>query len=228
MDLFSILTGPVRRMSHVHRYSSFPVHRKENVAEHSWWVAFIAMLIARDLKKSGLMIDIDVVLERAMVHDLDECISGDIIRSFKYRTPGMRREIGYAAEDNMREITAKMAPVGVTVYEAWRRAKEDSLEGDIVGFADMVSVVVYCREERLLGNREVEPLLKEMYEKWFCKYHEHHWLGQYADQLFPTRRFHDAFVAPKLAPLPIPMMHSHSEGPTAEHDWAGGEEVPLG
>lgn len=228
MDLFYILTGPVRRMSHVHRYSSITVHRRENVAEHSWWVMFIAMLIADDLRAQGELVKLDKVVLRALVHDLDECVSGDIIRSFKYRTEAMRLAVHEASDENMREITSKMGSVGGLVFPLWRDSKDDSIEGQIVRFADMASVVFYCREERRQGNLEIEEIMKEMYETWFKEYHNHEVLARYADQLFPNRSWYDAFTSLDLGPtmtMMRPLMRDHSEGPVTAHEWPDGRNA---
>lgn len=238
MDLFSVLIGPVSRMSHVTRYSSFPVHRRENVAEHSWWVCFISYLISEDLNCSWAAdpdddrkINTGVLLSRALVHDLDESLSGDLIRSFKYSDPDLREAVRLAAERNMKELTSKMSPVGAGVLDDWRSAKKDP-EGDIVAFADMVSVVLYCREEYIGGNQQISRALHELYTNWMYKWHDHPWLGVYADQIFPGRRYRDALVYAEPAAVPMsPIQRDASEGPTAvvaREDWRWpGERVPL-
>lgn len=231
MDLFGILIGPVRRMSHVHRYSSFQVHRKENVAEHSWWVAFISYLISMDLIHQGRELNAGLVLGRAIMHDISECVSGDIIRSYKHTNQRIRRAMNDADELNMKEITSKMGGVGDDVYYDWSRAKS-GIEGQIVAFADMVAVVVYCREEYLSGNREIAHVMKEMYETWFFNYHHDDLLKGYADRMFPGRRYQDAFmygdpVGRIMGRSSAPIMKDHSEGQVGEHDFKL-EGEPLG
>ena len=57
INLSELLTGDTRQMSHVIRYSSLPHGRPENVAEHSYYVVFYALLLAKDLEKVGHKID---------------------------------------------------------------------------------------------------------------------------------------------------------------------------
>lgn len=231
MDLFSILNGPMRRMSHVNRYSSIPVHRPENVAEHSWWVTMIAYLIADDLFLQGVNIKMELVLSKALVHDLSECVSGDIIRSYKYSSPEVRKTLGDADRINMQGITSKMGSVGPSVYHDWARAKADGLEGDIVAFADMVGVVIYCREEYLMGNRQIELVLKEMYETWFHKYHEVEHLSQYIDRMFPNGAYTDALqyadIRPRIMPSGDPLTRDHREGAISDTGPGHSARVPL-
>ena len=70
LDIDQLLTGSIHRMSHVNRYSSVPVNRKENVAEHSWFVAFYAYMIGKDLEAHQHEVDFGELLSRALVHDL--------------------------------------------------------------------------------------------------------------------------------------------------------------
>lgn len=180
-------------MSHVSRYSSFPVHHQENVAEHSWWVAYISLLIGEDLRtQRGIVVNVEVLLRRAITHDLSECLSGDIIRSYKHSSRELRAAMADADELNMKELTTKMDGIGAGVYYDWLHAKDDDTEGQIVAFADMVSVVIYCREEYLAGNRHISYVLREMYDRWFHKYHDSELFGKYADQLFPSHGWVDA------------------------------------
>lgn len=238
MNLFDIITGRLSRMSYVNRYSSFPVHRRENVAEHSYWVAMIALLIARDLNTQGNDFDLGVILERALLHDVDECVSGDIIRSFKYSTDELHDAIDDAAEINVRELTSKMGRgVGNELAHAWREAKNVSHAGDIVKFADMAAVAFYCREEHQTGNRAIMPTLKEAYEEWFHVFHNHPLLGQYINQMFPEGRFFDMLREESLPAKKVfdvfkrPIMRDHSEGETladAYDSAAWPERTPLG
>lgn len=193
MNLFDALTGKVSRMAHVTRYSSVAVIRRENVAEHSWWVAFISLIIGTDLNENGHGVDLEKLLTRALLHDLSECVSGDIIRTFKYSTPEIAAAIKAADEVSMQGLAAELGRVGDQIVDHWRNAKDSSLQGDIVSFADMADVVFYCRDEASTGNVGIKPVVQTMYEKWFCKFHNHPYLSQYINQLFPNGFWDDAF-----------------------------------
>ena len=233
MNLFDACSGKTKRMNHVDRYSTFPVLRKENVAEHSWWVAFISLLIAEDLRARGKGADIhiDSLLRRALCHDLSEIISGDIIRSYKHTNPTVKAAMDEADAINMSELVAEYGESQDVILAAYTMAKDKRIEGQIVGFADLACVAFYCRSEWLLGNKEIEPILKDMYESWFYKYHEHDRLYRYADQMFPTRQWHDmlSFRHGELEPAwpgGIPIMPTRTEGAVSDHDWPSGEGTP--
>jgi len=226
MDLFNIITGPVSRMTHVTRYSSFAVNRKENVAEHSWWVALISMLIGEELTGHGHQVNMTRLLSRALVHDLDECVSGDIIRSFKYSSDEVHEAISEASVVNMRRITSQMKEVGPAVYHDWAHSKDDDLEGRIIAFADMAVVAFYCRAEDRSGNRAIRPVLKRMYEEDFSAFHAHPLLGRYMRQMFPNGHFTDILVeydlpARNMFQQVMPLSERHSEGPVSKHEFEG-------
>ena len=48
--------------------------RTESVAEHSWRVSLMAMLLRREFPD----VDIDKVVDMCLIHDLGECFTGDI------------------------------------------------------------------------------------------------------------------------------------------------------
>jgi len=227
MNLWDACTGKVSRMSYVNRFSSFPVNRRENVAEHSWWVAFISFLIYSSLSDRDPIeprIDLGKLLSRAISHDLNECLSGDIIRSYKYSSSRIRKAIEDADVENMNIILEEIGSVDVAL--SWQNAKDIDIEGDIIRFADMAAVVFYLREEQRSGqNYHPLALVKEMYEKWFYTFHDHKFLGQYADSLFPNRDWRDAFRVQTLPNFPI--MENHSEGPTSEWAAVSPEHDPL-
>jgi len=223
MNLFSTLTGPIARMSYVNRYSSFPANRRENVAEHSWWVAFIAYLVGQDLDtRRGISVNFELLLKRALVHDLSECLSGDVIRSYKHSNPDIAREMKAADEQNMEGLCSNLGQIGNSVEGNWLTAKEDDVEGRIVAFADMAAVAFYCREEDRSGNRAIRPVLKEMYETWFHVFHDDELFAPYIDQMFPTKRWTDMLREESLpAAKMFPMQPHGAREPVAEHVFEG-------
>lgn len=234
VNIFKIITGRLSRMSYVNRYSSFPVNRRENVAEHSYWVAVIAHIIALELIEQGERVSVEHVLKYALWHDVSEVVSGDVIRSYKHSNDAIREAMKDADEDNTYQLIRNQdfGSTALEVLSCWKYAKADTtLEGQIVAFADMAAVAFYCREEDRSGNRAIRGVLKEAYETWFSKYHEHPVLGQFIDQMFPGGRFSEMLREECLpAQLMFPMSATHSEGPTAQYDSAGwpSREVPLG
>ena len=62
------------RLKNAPRHSWSSTGRRESVAEHSWRVALMAMLMADEFPE----LDIDRVVRMCLVHDIGEAITGDI------------------------------------------------------------------------------------------------------------------------------------------------------
>jgi 5'-deoxynucleotidase YfbR-like HD superfamily hydrolase len=175
MNLRELLMGESRRLSHVKRYSSIPVNRGETVAEHSFYVTYYSLLVAGDLlatlnclnsvKEStlthgyGLSLDWQKLLGSAMLHDISECMTGDIVRQVKHDNEGLHQDFLKLERKVVHFIENK---VEVKFFDLWRVAKDDSLEGRIVAIGDALSVVSYAIEEYLTGNAYLLRVLEEV------------------------------------------------------------------
>ena len=62
------------RLKDTPRHCTTSKRRTESVAEHSWRVSLMAML----LKKEFPDVDVDKVVSMCLIHDLGECFTGDI------------------------------------------------------------------------------------------------------------------------------------------------------
>ena len=162
-----LLTGPLHRVSHVTRYSSQPVILKENVAEHSFYVALYALMVAEYLE--DVSIDIGTLLRRALCHDLDESVTGDFQRKFKYSHPELKETISkYGGKFMCAMLEDYEKVVGDAIYFDWHDAKDDTTEGQIISVADYLAVVAYIIREHRLGNRYIQQLFCECgdYGRW--------------------------------------------------------------
>ena len=69
-------TGPVRQRGSDEESESGPVRRRESVAEHSWRIALMAMLLRGEAEFAD--VDLDKVVRMCLIHDLGESFTGDI------------------------------------------------------------------------------------------------------------------------------------------------------
>ncbi len=157
-------TGDVRRLSHVTRFSSIPVSVLETTAEHSFWVTLFSMMIHRHLGAPDE--HVAEITTHAVLHDLAECVTGDVVRTFKYATP----EIKQAVDDAELILTEKLLPPEVKSLYAW---SEGLAPGEnpqdysdyakaVVKAADWMSLYHYMRREAARGNREIIPFYNRM------------------------------------------------------------------
>ena len=169
--LSELLAGDTRQMSSVIRYSSIPHGRGENVAEHSYYVIFYCLLIAKDMEKDGYKIDYYKLLVSATIHDLDEAITGDVIRTVKYSSKKLRNELENIADVYCRHTLRKLDNGGAEeLYDFWETAKDpSSIEGQILQVCDMLSVIAYCIERIKSGNSYMQTILRGAYDNFLCR-----------------------------------------------------------
>lgn len=156
MNLKELLGGDLNRMRYVTRYSSIFVLHKESVAEHSYYVSLYALIIARELRARGEQVNIESVLMRAIVHDIEECRTGDIFRPFKYANDELKKMIDEQAKKEIEGVFKKLnlstSVVGILEYH-WEEAKGDCIEGCIIAFCDFLSVLSYMLQEINCSNQ---------------------------------------------------------------------------
>lgn len=143
-----------RGIAHIERYSNKPNMFKESVAEHSFYVSYYSLVFGRFLVKKGYKVNFGKLLARAIVHDFEENFTGDLLAPFKHRLD-VGDEINKVARERMLKDD----------YSLWENAKDGSIEGKIISFADKFCVVVKCVEEISSGNKNYLDILKFQIDK---------------------------------------------------------------
>ena len=152
MKLEQILTSSLLQLSKVNRYSGVYLIQPESVSDHTTQVGLIAFTLASYLKHIGEEIDLGRVALYALLHDIDESLTGDIPRNIKYYNSKSIKSFNEIAEDAINRLDAQL---GFTnIHDYWVVAKEDGIEGLIVGISDVLQVVRKIIEEvQFLGNK---------------------------------------------------------------------------
>ncbi len=127
-----------RSLRHIRRFNFHHCNKYETVAEHSFFLSIIAYELAKELDyKRDLILAITTI---AMLHDIEESVTGDIPFLIKRRINNIneieheaRTELGYNA-DNFNEYM-----------------NEDKIQC-VVAFADAYELKLYLEEERRSGN----------------------------------------------------------------------------
>ena len=151
-----------RRLAQIKRYHATPLHQNETVAEHSFYVAMIARALCGLLEEKGAKINTLEVVEKALIHDIEEMFSGDIIQPFKYANTTLRNLIGQL---NVKFVDAAFEGLSGNLANHFKVLwseyhKERKLEDKIVKIADKLSLVAYCIEQIRLGNTYMLEILK--------------------------------------------------------------------
>lgn len=180
LDLKYLLTGTPIRMRFTRRWATSRILHPETVAEHSYFVCLYAMMVAKWVWHSlsgppsvSWETFLGEVLEKAVLHDIEECRSGDIHRPFKHSTPELKGAMDVAALAAAKQVLHPMA-LGVLdadrMVHAWRTSKDSSIAGKIVRFCDFLAVVAFVAQEGKGASEGIElttflPHLEEFKEE---------------------------------------------------------------
>lgn len=144
-----------RELGFVERWHAWPTHRKESVAEHSYFVARNALFIARLLKQYKIANpDQSKVLEIALLHDEPEIHTGDISGITKREHPELKELLDNIEKDLI--INKMYAGFGSMAkrYQDMALMSQDKyyLESQIVKYADLLDAHIFITSEWNLGN----------------------------------------------------------------------------
>lgn len=148
----------INEFSSVTRYSKNRPMIQENDLEHTGWVALWSYLTAVDIQnKFDVQIDFAKLLSQSICHDLDETITGDILRPTKYANQTIEEEIKKTEAQAVCQIAdffTHFPGIGKRdLFTDWIIAKEiETLEGLTVKVADIMSVVYKTWQEVLMMN----------------------------------------------------------------------------
>lgn len=117
----------------------------ESVADHSFGVAFIAMLLADLAQQRGMEVDVEKILRMALLHDLTEARTGDLPATIKrHFDPSSLHAANESLAD---EMLSGVGAIGEEYLLLWREYEERiSLESRIVKAADKLDLLLQARE----------------------------------------------------------------------------------
>lgn len=165
-----------RSLAHVIRFNSRPQHFPESVAEHTFYVAYFSALLISFLRKAGDQVDEAKVLKMALVHDMEESFSGDILTPFKHFNDEIVQAIDKVNQQAIKLVFENLPPDLQGEYIAlWtENGEHKTTEAQIVKIADKISLLAKCREEMRAGNdyfrriyeRDLERIREYEYPWW--------------------------------------------------------------
>lgn len=162
------------RMNCIFRFGTVPKLAPQSVAEHSYHVTFLAMLVADYLDgriPNSVKVDKLRLLEMGLLHDVEEIFTDDIIHPLKRGK--FKEELGKMNEKNMANVVCFLDIRSADYFSRWKETKEKkTLEALILCFCDEVDRFVYCISEIHLGNnffREILELIARELQEWITR-----------------------------------------------------------
>lgn len=146
-----LIESPMHNLIYVNRYAGKQLNKQESVADHVWQMISLALELVPELNRNESMedwIDLKEVIYRISVHDLDEAISFDVPRLFKYHND----KIHQAIEDTNLELME--ASFHQFIIDDIQHSKDlDTKEGLIVKLLDHIQTWLKMKNELLIGNQ---------------------------------------------------------------------------
>lgn len=171
LNFAEILHGQNRRCARTIRYSSYFVNRPENNAEHMFYNAQYCLAIGLYLEKAGSKIDWKRLLGGAILHDMEEAVTGDINTRTKYGSSKVREGLNELADELVGQMFGAVDSgnalegdlyIKQQLTRLWSEAKSpDTIEGRVCKLADVMCVISYVAEEVATGNVYMKRLLVE-------------------------------------------------------------------
>ncbi|MFN0107331.1 MAG: HD domain-containing protein [Blastocatellia bacterium] len=127
----------------------------ESVADHSFGVALIAMLLADLAQRQGLEPNVEKVLRMALLHDLTEARTGDLPNTIKRYFD--KASLHAADERIADEMLSGLGAIGEEYLLLWQEYEErSSLEARIVKAADKLDLLLQAREYEKGGAQNLQ------------------------------------------------------------------------
>lgn len=159
LNVREMMVGKPIKMRYVYRFQACRVNDRESIIEHTGFVGMYAMLIAMYVEETAqnLRVDYRVLMQRAMVHDMEEVVTGDFPRPYKYSNEELKQALDRAAPMAFREVITGLVDKRTqgVLGKVWEQAKADDLEGHILLLADFLSALSYIVQEVQAGNKSM-------------------------------------------------------------------------
>jgi len=166
-----ITASPLMNLDHTYRYSGTKLVEPESLSQHIVDTIMMGLKIIDEVNfiAGKELLDSSKYLMKAVCHDLEEVITGDIPRPLKYYNEDTTKSMKDLSDQVADKFFREQFYAHVSYYEAWRDAKEDK-EGYILKIVDTLVVVSkVLKEVSMLHNfymlrvaHEVSQYLQEL------------------------------------------------------------------
>lgn len=145
--------GSLRKITRAHQQALLLQDLSDNIAAHSFRVAFIGYFLAKEMK-----VDADKVLKMCLLHDIEESRCGDQNWVHKRYVKVFEEEI---RKEQLKELSG-----AEELEEISKEYQErNTLEAKIAKDADLLDQTLLLKEYQAQGNKEAEEWLKKKTEQ---------------------------------------------------------------
>lgn len=156
-------------MASIQRCSNTVHHQHYDVSQHSFYTALFALIFAELENKrkrinnplSEDYYDIGLVLKKAVIHDIEEAETGDILFQVKHN-PELKQTLAKLIETVVDKTLFIELEDSIKPYlsDLWKNSKDDSKEGRLIAAMDKFELLIFAYTEVQLGNKAMADLLQ--------------------------------------------------------------------
>ena len=133
------------------RYQNCPRLINESVAEHSFYVAIFVLKL-----KEYYNFNLETALKTALIHDIPEAYISDIPHNIKVNNPELLNIVENIEEKIMKD---RLSDYAVELLKNFNTG--NTPEGLICQLADIISVVLYAKDELAVGNSHFNKIVEK-------------------------------------------------------------------
>lgn len=170
-EFLDLISSPLMNLDHTYRYSGTKLVEAESLSQHIVETIMLGLKIIDKVNHIAgyKLIDSQAYVMKAVYHDLEEVITGDIPRPLKYYSEDTKNSLKHVADEIAAKFFSTQFYEGYEHYSLWDNAKLGN-EGKILKIVDMLVVAnKVVKEVSLLHNyymlrvaHEVSQYLKEL------------------------------------------------------------------
>lgn len=143
----------LRTAAVVPRWTVVRTLNRDNIAIHSYFVTFYALQVARLIGWAGPVSDLMFV---AMMHDMEETITGDQVSPVKREIIDENKAAKYISD----QMKARLPLIELQLDDIMGGMWGTSIER-IIKVADKVDACIFLITEQRMGNTVLEPLFND-------------------------------------------------------------------
>lgn len=160
----SLFPPELRTASVVQRWSIVRTINPDSVANHSFYVVYYSLQIARLVKWPGPLADLTFA---ALMDDIEETFTSDIISPVKHEIIDEGKFANFVSGQMKERLPLVEAQLDVIGDSMWGGSIER-----IIKVADKVDAVLYLITEIRMGNSVLQPLYDDAIENLVLAFHD--------------------------------------------------------
>ncbi|MCL5009208.1 MAG: HD domain-containing protein [Patescibacteria group bacterium] len=165
-ELFRLIELARSQPQYGYALAGIPKDELSDLAQHHYLVAFIAWQLAANLNAKGAKLNVEKVLELALVHDLGELLGGDISMPYARANPKARK----LAKNFEKENLVYLSKFFGLQAAAFRKAGDEIMEpktdeGLVAKIADYVEATHYKLYMGRLSEGDIHMAEKGLHSK---------------------------------------------------------------